>query len=432
MVAQFDVSSRIAEGRPAVENVQHYVWACQQLGYAHPDLTVRAAQLHDWYASEDGMDLSALHHDWESLREAARAAHEALAIQDRQLALLPVAWQGAGAWAAQDRLRRHGEASAAAAASVRNAMDALETLQESLWRTVDAKVDAVIAIEGRTEGCRGDWLAAAATVTTGVGERSVAAERVDREVKPFVDSSVRSDWLTTMENAMTAVAGAYRRAAADILIDSQPVFGAPGEVDSMGSLGPMPPAAPPAAPAVTTPSALSPPASGAAEMPPAHAGSVMPPLTGMGGGSPGFGGGLPGLAGLGRPFADMVAGLLGGPGSPDSPEALAVDPAVDPDLEPAADTPDEDTDTDEGEIDDQEVDQEEEEEEDETAQDPAVEDVVEEPAEVPGDSVPAPPPAPPPAEPLPPPDQVPAESVAAERTPCAIAADEVPQVGGPP
>jgi hypothetical protein len=54
---------------------------------------------------------------------------------------------------------------------------------------------------------------------------------------------------------------------------------------------------------------------------------------------------------------------------------------------------------------------------DEEPEDPSVEPA--EPAETPP---PTPPPPPPPAEPLPPLD---------ERTPCAIAADEVPQVGEP-
>jgi hypothetical protein len=54
MADGFDVAARLAEGAAAVERAGVYVWACRELGYQHPDLTMHAAQIRDWYAQEDG------------------------------------------------------------------------------------------------------------------------------------------------------------------------------------------------------------------------------------------------------------------------------------------------------------------------------------------------------------------------------------------
>ncbi len=92
----FDAASRLAEGRPAVDAVQDYVWACHLLGFQDPDLTLHASQVRDWYGSEDGIDLRALDADCEALRAAAAAAEGVLARQDAQLASMSVAWHGRG------------------------------------------------------------------------------------------------------------------------------------------------------------------------------------------------------------------------------------------------------------------------------------------------------------------------------------------------
>jgi uncharacterized protein YukE len=455
MAEKFDVSSRLAEGHPAVENLQHYVWACRQLGYQHPDLTLNAAQLRDWYGSEEGMDLGALQSDCLALDAAVGSTQEALAVQDRQLSALSAAWRGEGAEASRDFLRRHGEASAAAAAAVRTAAEALGALRENLWRAVDAKVDAVVTVEGSAQG---DWLAAAETVTTGAGDRAAAAELVDRAVKPFVDNSVRVELLTAMRATMSAVADAYQRATAEIAAEYQPVFDVPGdlgptwsppparvETDCENSCDERSPAAAtftaaPAAPAATAPSAWSAPVAApsvppaappeppvppqAPTAPPAPPMSPVPPLGGMGSGMPDVGSGL---SGLGQQFADTLGGLLGGAGGgvPEPPD-LDV-----PELDEPLDDPEE------PEADDLESDDEEEVEEE-----PILDEIVAgEPdqetcggsTEVPVEQVaaPAPTPAPPPAEPLPPVEPL-AGPVASEQTPCAIAADELPQVGEPP
>ena len=85
MVEKYSVPSRLAEGRPAVEAVQNYVWACHLLGYQHPDLTLHAAQVRDWYDSEAGMDLVALQADCVAFDAAVGSTQDALGIQDRQL-----------------------------------------------------------------------------------------------------------------------------------------------------------------------------------------------------------------------------------------------------------------------------------------------------------------------------------------------------------
>ena len=111
MAEKFDVASRLAEGRPAVDNTQAYVWACHVLGYANPDLTLHASQVSDWYGTEDGLDLRALDADCGALEAAMAATEDALTRQDDQLGALSAAWQGRSADLSRDFLHRHGEAS---------------------------------------------------------------------------------------------------------------------------------------------------------------------------------------------------------------------------------------------------------------------------------------------------------------------------------
>src|SRR6478735_499614 len=118
MAEPLDVAARLAEGRPAVDNVGDYVWACHLLGYQNPDLTLHPAQVRDWYGSEDGLDLRALESDRAALDAAATATDSAQRLQEQQLGALAGAWQGRGGDASREFLFRHGEASAAAASAV--------------------------------------------------------------------------------------------------------------------------------------------------------------------------------------------------------------------------------------------------------------------------------------------------------------------------
>ena len=471
-----DVAQRLADGMPAVLTVQQYVAACAHVGYHHPDLTVHAAQLRDWYGSEDGMDLEALLNDCLVLEAAASAAGEALEVQDRQRAALPGIWQGAGAGASAEFLSRHSVASAAVAAALRTASQTLTGLREKLWNAVDSKVEVVIGIEDRVAATRAEWSAAAVTVTTGAGDRAAASELVDQSVKPFVDNAIRTDWLTAMRVAMSTVTSAYQHATAEIAGERLPDFAIPGVLGpvwgdsgaaprgerlddspraaapiSAASPAPVPgPAgggfAPTFAPApATAPAAWSaPPVPAPAEIlsAPPEAAAVdaglpptLPSSGAAGPGVPGLGG-AGGLAGLGQPFADALSGLLGGGGGNSLPEPEALDvPELGGDEEEGR-----------GEDKDEDKDEDEDLDEDEEEEDASTEDLGEEltldgpdadePASDPDASAapaapvpaPTPPPPPPPAEPLPPA----ADPVGDEPTPCEIAADELPQVGEPP
>ncbi|MDT5068487.1 MAG: hypothetical protein QOK02_4642, partial [Mycobacterium sp.] len=96
------MAARLAAGEPAVERVGTYVWACTQLGYQHPDLTAHAAQVRDWYARDDGLDLRALDTDCAALSAAAAAADDAVRRHGELSAELAGAWSGSGAVAARE------------------------------------------------------------------------------------------------------------------------------------------------------------------------------------------------------------------------------------------------------------------------------------------------------------------------------------------
>lgn len=443
MAEKFDVTSRLAEGRPAVENIQTYVRACHELGYANPDLTLHASQVRDWYGSEDGLDLRALDDDCAALEAAVAATEDALARQDDQLGALSAVWQGRTADLSREFLRRHGEASAAAAAAVRTAADALAGLRDNLWHTVDGKAAATIAADG---GAPAEWLAAAHTVTTGAGDRAAASERIDQEVKPFVDNNIRAEWLTAMRSAMAAVMDLYDAATAELSAEPDAVFEVPGELGPSwtppprddeaatvpAAAGPIaspatgpqswgapsvPPSMPSAAPvAAPLPSPPAPPVDGGSTAPATAAPPSAPSLGGM----PDVGGGL---SGFGQQLADAFGSLFG-----TADDALAdtseidepeIDDELNDDLEDDLEDDDEDKPVD-------------------PAADPEKEPVAEEivepvctPAEapvpvdppLPEEPAPTPVAVPPPAESAPPPAPLAAE------TPCEIAADELPQVG---
>jgi hypothetical protein len=441
MAEKFDVASRLAEGRPAVDNIQTYVWACHVLGYANPDLTLHASQVSDWYASEDGLDLRALDADCAALEAAVAATEDALTRQDGQLGALSAAWQGRSADLSREFLQRHGAASTAAAAAVRTSADALATLRDNLWRTVDGKVAATITAEGRAQD---EWRAAAQTVTTGAGDRAAASERVDQEVKPFVDNDIRTDWLAAMRSAMVAVRDLYDAATAELTAEPDAVFEVPGD---LGPSWTPPPrddevATVPAAAGVVSSPVAAPPSWGAPAAPsppqapswpqpmppppapPVDAGSTTPamaapPSAPSLGGLPEVGGGL---SGLGQQLADAFGSLLG------SADEVSADPAdID---EPAEESDDVDDPLDDDP------------EDDEEPVDPAADESVEEPAVEAADTCePAPPPGPvdpplpeepaptPVAVPPPPEPASPPSADAAAETPCEIAADELPQVG---
>jgi hypothetical protein len=471
MAEKFDAASRLAEGISSVDDIANYVLACHAIGYQHPDLTLHAAQVRDWYASEDGMDLRALDADCAALQAVVAATEDALARQHDQLAVMSAAWQGRGADASREFLRRHGEASALAATAIRTAADALADLRDNLWQTVDTKVAKVLAIDDRVQARRADWLAAAQTVTTGAGDRAVASELVDQEIKPFIDSAIRAEWVSAMRAAMAAVTAAYDAATAELTSEGTAVFDVPGDLGptwlpsprdddaettpaaAVSSPAPVSSApswsapaswAPPAAPVSTpaTPPPLPTPSAPLAEPTAAApaAATPMPSPGGMGGGLPDIGSGL---SGLGQQLGETLGGLFGSaddalsdPPELDDPRELdePPEPDDDPSKDPLDDDPSDDAPEDEAADEDDAA-----AEEGEVSIDPAVDagdacaqETGAVPAEVPPPAEPPPPPepAPTPAPLPPPPESAPPPSPAADsETPCEIAADELPQVG---
>lgn len=429
MAGTFDVAGRLAEGRPAVDDFARYASACQVLGTCGHGLDDRVEQA---YASEAGLDLHALDADHAALRAAVIAVREAQELQDAQLNALSAAWTGAGADAAAEFLHRHSAASAQAVTALSTAAEQVGALRDELWRIVDAKVAAAEAVDARTAGVRGEWRAAAETVTTGVGDQATASELVDAHVAPFVEQDVRAEWVAAMEAASAAVAQCFDTATTAVRSEGPPRFPesaeswSPAPTPTVAAAAPVPP--PPAtAPAPTTEPAA------AAAMPSAP----MPtagPLPDMGSGLSGLSG-LSGVGGLGQQLGEMVGGLM-----PSLGEALG-DP---PDLDEPDDALELDEDEGEDEAqeeDDEEVDEEKDEPEPEPESEPESEPeepgTVEEPVDTTvDDPVPEPEPVPEPPAPTPPP--APAAPLAApiaplpgpaSATPCEIAANEVPQVG---
>jgi hypothetical protein len=454
MAERLDVAGRLAEGQPAVEHTQTYVRACQVLGYHDPELTSRPGQIRDWYDSEEGLNLRALDGDCAQLRAAVGALMEALQMQRGQVDELAAAWSGPGAESAIAFLQRHCDAANAVATEVRAAAQRSESLRDNLWHLVDVKVAAAIAIDDRTLANRLAWMAAATAVTTGAGDRQTADDLVQKQIKPYVDNDIRTEWLDAMRSARAGIATSY-----DMVIDkfaaAAPVYfeipeelrpgrapfqpapaRAPAVTATLAPAAAFPTLAADPAPAAmpTTPTSLPPASTSGASGVPAP---LTPPAsdlgTGLGdaaalpagvGGPAGLDGlgGLGGLGGLANRIVDEMSGLLGSAG-----EQLN-DPSG---LDDALDTDDPDDPDDKADDDDESDAEPEKPKEIQTAQAEEAK---------PGDSPPAggPPPinTPPPAAVSPVDAQPPAAAPppvaappASGKTPCEIAADELPKAG---
>jgi hypothetical protein len=440
---RLDVAERLAEGGPAVEHTQTYVRACHALGYQYPEMTSHPLRIREWYDSEEGLDLRALERDCTELRAAGAAVAEALRLQRAQLADLAAAWTGAGGESAVRFLERHCDAASAVAAEVRAAAQRCESLRDNLWYLVDSKVAAAIAIDARTRAQQPAWLAAAAAVTSGVGDLASAEQVVREQIQPYVDNEIRDDWLTTMRSTVEGVDTSY-----DMVIDRM-AAAPPARFEVPGDLGPgyQPrPASPPGPPAVVAPAPFSgPPAAAVPAPPPSNpapppavspppaasaptAAIPPPPLADLGSASAvpaGDGvGGLGGLGGLANRIVEAMGSLLGSAVDPaDTADAFGdEDPFQPHDAEDAEDKPDEP----EGVKEAEKV-------PDTAAAKPA--------APVDASAGPADPAAPvaeppgPVAEPpsavaeLPPPVAEPPPPATEASTPCEIAADQLPQAG---
>jgi hypothetical protein len=405
-----DVTARLAQGLPAVENAGAYVAACRQLGYHG----VSDSSLRDWYGTEDGMDLAALQADSDALSQAASAVDDAVRRQADVGVRLAGAWSGTAASSAQDFLAHQNNAAVAVRDGLMTAAAALATLRDDLWRAVDAKVDAALDIDGRPSGQRGEWLAAAHTVTTGAGDVATASELVDQRVKPFVDNDIGAEWVSEMRAGFDRVADAFDAAIARLEDCPAARFDVPGDAGVAGQ-----------PPETTSPVAAPP--QGEAAAPVATPPIAAPPGE-LGGGMPSLGGGMPslggGLSGFGQQLADLIGGLTG------SADALPDFEDVEEPAEVLAEDEPEDTESND------EVPQDEEPEHPESEnvepEDGAPEDGEPDEEQL-ADVVPEQPVVPEPEPmsvptPVAPPQALP-EALPAEKTPCEIAAEELPRVG---
>lgn len=233
----FDVARRLADAHGAVGNTQTLVSACAAVGYQHPDLTSHGAQIAEWFGCDDGLDLGVLGADCERLHSALTIAEGAMRLEDAAGEELSGAWAGASGSAAADFVARHRRTVGALVDSLRFAADRCAFLRDSLWRIVDMKVEAAIIIDDRRLGERTAWLAAARTVTSGGQDHSAAVGIVEKAVVPYVDSDIRIDWVDAMKSARASADKAYgevlsslgRSAAIDFDLPARlvPVSGAP-------------------------------------------------------------------------------------------------------------------------------------------------------------------------------------------------------------
>ena len=451
MADRFDVSARLAEGRPAVEHTQTYVDACHQLGYQQPDLTAHTSQIWDWYDSEVGLDLQILDDDTGALRAAVNAIEEALWVQRTQVTELAAAWRGSGADAAMRFLQRHCDVAAEVAAHVGAAAEHYAALRDDVWKSVDGKVANAVAIDERRVAQRSSWLAACHSVTAGTGDQSTAEEVIQAQVKPYVDNDIRNDWLAAMGSGSASVAASYDEAIHALASTSEVRFDIPGDFgpswqpafEARPVAEATPTMALPAEPAPTVPAAapaIRPPTSpepqklwtdGPDDVTPTPPELATPlgdasGLSTGAGNLGGLGGAAGGIGGVVGSIVDSIGGILGslagglgdGSGSGDS---LTGDPL---DLDDAEKQEDADTDDDD-KAEPVSVD-------DATAAEQPADPVTENPLTA-SDSVAEPVGQPlDPSPPAAPPDDQPPPAAAPQTegsTPCEIAEDELPQAG---
>lgn len=477
MASAFDVAGRLSEGEQALTVLDDYVAACQVLGLP------TSASLPDLYRTESGLDLAALAADARSLDAAATAAQDALRMQGNGYRELTAQWSGAGGAAAGEFMRALTVGAEDVVAHLRRSAQALTALRDDLWRAVDTKVDAVLRADAQAAGHRDEWSAAARAVLAGAGDMAAASELIDQQVKPFVVRVVSGDLLPALRDASDAVAAAYDSAivtvtpatvsfavpfamtpqwapSASSLPGAEPVyqavaaapFGTKGAAAAapFGTLGtaagwtpsPAPVTAEPApAPAIGT-SGVPEPALGAPAATPAAAG--LPGDLGLGSG----------IGSLGQQLTDAIGGALGSmaglaPGASGLGGLDRIRDGLGGDLGSnlGADTDDTDTDSDvDHDADDEPNDEPDDDPNDEPedndaegAEDPAAEggdaesdDADSGPVDTPAAPLPQPFPdqsADDPASTIPPAEPLAEQGNPTTRTPCEIAADELPNVG---
>jgi hypothetical protein len=270
---------------------------------------------------------------------------------------------------------------------------------------VDAKIEAAVRIDDRRAGQRGRWLIEARAVLDGVADDAAIAV-VRQEIAPYVAADIAGDWVTAMTAATESVRAAYdgairsltERAGARFEFPAMPTAGAPPVQAARNRPAPAP-AMPASAPEpATVPAAFAaPPAAPAVGALPADLGAMPAPA-----------------------WPQPLTGALP---DRDIPPLLKERDAEPDDVEPADGEPDEKKPDDEKRVEVTPA------SDSETAKPVALPPPPAEPLAA--QMVPDPPPdtAPPPPLAAEAPAEAPAGTSAEERTPCEIAADELPQVG---
>ena len=378
--------TRLADGAAAALNTETYVAACRALGVGGAGLS--AAMVRDLWGAEDGLSLAALDTDSAALQNAADAAEDGLRAQREALALLSEAWRGSAGPVALERVAGHCADSEAAVTALRQAASALGSLRDQLGELLAAKADAAVRIDGRA-----GLLADAAAVVHGTADGS-AAEAVRQRIAPYVDADVRAEWVSAMRTATESVAAAYEQSAAKLLEHTAPVGTAPVGTAPVGAEGAGQPSALPSA----GPAGAGPPVS-------------VPDLSGL----------LPPVPDVGAPLATLVAHIAEALGGADGAEALGGADGAGGDGESGPPESDGDGGKSAARTDDPGG--------PETAASAATKPAVSQPAAAAG--LPPADPAPGTADPAPAarPEPAAAAEPDAGQTPCAIAADALPQAG---
>lgn len=309
-----DVAARLADGEDAVDTITTYVAACLAVDRPAGGLTVPAVR--EWYAAEAGLKLDALDADSAALAAMAHTAEESVTVEGEVLATMAQVWQGESGSAAEEFIQRHWTGGAAMVASLRDASAVLASLRDDLGALVDAKVDAVMRFDDRRAAEHPIWLAGAEAVLHGQGGREASAV-VNHQVGPYVDDEVRREWLPAMRTATDSVSAAYDDALVRLADDPAGEFALPGEMpgwdtgqESAVSQAPVVAAPPDRMP--------DPPSPGVAAAPSAPVGwsGGFPALSSSPSPLPDFGGldGVGGLAGANGSLSGLVgqiADLLG-------------------------------------------------------------------------------------------------------------------------
>ncbi|MBU3706571.1 MAG: hypothetical protein FGM50_07790 [Mycobacterium sp.] len=406
-----EISGSLARGRGAVANTQTYAAACRRLGLT----ALSAERIAELYDAEDGMRPDTLDADAAALTAAAAAAQDALASAHAASGLLAQAWMGRTGGAATDVLRGQCASAVHLIGGLRAAAGTLRTLRALLEDLMQIKADTAVSIDDRRSAERGRWLAHASAVLAGVPDES-ALDTVRREIAPYVNSDITGQWVPAMLRCSDAVHAAYADAVsslsayAPLRVETPAAVSGIRAVHTAGGREAAPAAPPIATPAVTpaaTPTATP-------SVTPAAAPSATPPVPPV----------IPPASEAALP------GGIGGAWSPATPWSSIAAPDRPRRRARANVTEHDDTDRTKDATDAENV-----------VEEKDAADVVPAPAEPgPPPGAPEPRPTEPESaavEPIPLPDtaaplaaEAPDAAPADERTPCEIAADELPQVGG--